>query len=266
MTESTFTSRDGTLIAYDRRGNGAALIIVGGGLTDRGEGAPLAEALAPAFTVFNYDRRSRGDSAQGAPGLELELDDLDALMAVAGGTAHLLGISSGGALALQHAARRQGAIRVAVYETPYMPDDEFLAAWTAYVPQLHAALDQGDHDRALVLFMQLAGSPDQEIEGARASGFWPSLLSLAPTLAHDAEVLGDGSPPAELASIPVGVLVAASTTATPMGEFYRAAADLVADLIPGAERRDLPNQEHVLDAATAAPILGRFFGVELAAI
>ena len=52
------------------------------------------------FTVFNYDRRGRGDSGDTLPyGVAREIEDIDALIAEAGGSANLYGISSGGALA-----------------------------------------------------------------------------------------------------------------------------------------------------------------------
>lgn len=106
------TSTDGTPIAYDRQGSGPAVILVGGGLVDpatgragRWENAPLASELAARFTVYNYDRRGRADSGDTLPyAVEREIEDIDALIAEAGGSAHLHGVSSGGALALEAAA------------------------------------------------------------------------------------------------------------------------------------------------------------------
>src|SRR5262249_699655 len=104
MTE--VTSKDGTAIAFDRSGAGPAIILVGGALSDRSAGAPLAALLAPRFTVFAYDRRGRGDSGDTAPyAVEREVEDLAALIDEAGGSAFLLGHSSGAALALEAAAR-----------------------------------------------------------------------------------------------------------------------------------------------------------------
>ena len=63
----TVTSRDGTTIAFDRFGDGPPVILVCGGSTDRMANAGLATALASDFTVFNYDRRGRGDSGDTPP-------------------------------------------------------------------------------------------------------------------------------------------------------------------------------------------------------
>jgi len=46
------TSADGTSIAYDRFGNGAPVVLVSGGSTDRMANAGLAAVLAGNFTVF----------------------------------------------------------------------------------------------------------------------------------------------------------------------------------------------------------------------
>src|SRR5438876_1992310 len=101
-------SKDGTPIAFDRSGEGLAIILVGGAFTDRSQPilVQLAALLAPHFTVFNYDRRGRGDSGDTAPyAVEREVEDIEALIVEAGGSAFVCGFSSGAALALEAAAR-----------------------------------------------------------------------------------------------------------------------------------------------------------------
>src|SRR6266496_4979663 len=114
------TSKDGTMIAYDNRGEGPALILVDGALCYRSFGPMphLAELLAPHFTVYNYDRRGRGDSGDTKPyALEREVEDIEALIKEAGGSAFVYGISSGGALALEAALKLGNRIKkLAVYE------------------------------------------------------------------------------------------------------------------------------------------------------
>src|SRR3954471_13354926 len=84
------TSADGTRIAYDRKGTGPAVILVGGTLDDGAENAPLARLLANQFTVYNYARRGRGASGNTPPyAMAREVEDLDALIATAGGSAHV---------------------------------------------------------------------------------------------------------------------------------------------------------------------------------
>ena len=78
----TVTSKDGTRIAYDRTGRGAPVILVAGAFSYRKYPAQvkLAELLSQHFTVFNYDRRGRGDSGDTPPyRIAGEIEDLEAL-------------------------------------------------------------------------------------------------------------------------------------------------------------------------------------------
>src|SRR5882762_3235563 len=80
-------SKDGTLIAFDRSGEGPPIILVDGALCYRASGpmGPLAKLLAQHFTVFTYDRRGRGDSGNTSPyAVEREVDDIEALIMAAG--------------------------------------------------------------------------------------------------------------------------------------------------------------------------------------
>jgi pimeloyl-ACP methyl ester carboxylesterase len=259
------TSRDGTSIAYDQQGSGPALILVGGGLDDGSENAPLARELAENFAVYNYARRGRGGSGDTVPyTLEREIDDIEALLAEAGGSAHLYGVSSGGALVLEAAAAGIAVDKLAVYEVPYNMADDWPQRWRRYVERLDAVLAEGRRGDALELFMELAGSSEEEIAGARTSPFWPAMETLAHTLAYDAACLGDGQPPtARLARITQPTLVATGVDARVPGAAAWAlaldeAADAVAASIPHAQRQTFEGQSHVADPKAVAPILEQF--------
>src|SRR6266511_2761770 len=95
------TSRDGTTIAFDRLGAGPPIVLVCGGSVDRMSDAGLAAQLASDFTVFNYDRRGRGDSGDTLPyAIDREIEDIDAVVGAADASGCLWGSSSGAALAL----------------------------------------------------------------------------------------------------------------------------------------------------------------------
>lgn len=258
-------SKDGTSIAYERCGRGPAVILVGGGLDDGTENAPLAVALAEHFTVYNYARRGRGGSGDaGTPDLAREIDDLDALIADAGGTAHLYGVSSGGALALEAAAAGSPVDRIAVYEVPYnVTDPDWPRQWRDYVDRLAAALAAGRRGDAVELFMRVTGSSDADLATLRGSPFWPALEAQAHTLAHDAAALGDGRPPAQrLANVRQPTLVLTGDDRPAGAAKWVAALDDAADAIaaslPHAERRTLEGQGHVADPRAVVPVLERF--------
>src|SRR6266446_6916429 len=114
------TSKDGTRIAFDQSGKGPAIILVVGAFNDRFTGAPLRHLLEPHFTVFNYDRRGRGNSGDTAPyAVEREIEDLEALITEAGGSADVFGYSSGAVLALKAAAAGLAISRLALYDPPF---------------------------------------------------------------------------------------------------------------------------------------------------
>ncbi len=119
-------SKDGTAIAYDRVGQGPAVILVDAAMCYRkmGPSAALARLLAEHFTVFTYDRRGRGESGD-APAYTVarEIEDLDAVLQAAGGAAAVWGTSSGAVLALDAATCLAGIKQVATYEAPLIVDD-----------------------------------------------------------------------------------------------------------------------------------------------
>ena len=247
-------SRDGTSIAYDRQGAGPPVILVGGGLDDGSENAPLATELADRFTVYNYARRGRGESGDTSPyAVQRELEDLDALLGRAGGSAGVYGVSSGGMFALEAAATGLAIRRLAVYEVPYDTTAEAAQRNRAYREQLEALLARDRRGDAVELFMRLAGASDEDIAGARGSPHWPGLEGLAHTLAYDAACYGP--PPVDrLATITQPTLVLTGGGA----EFFELAADAVAAAMPSAERVVLEGQGHVADPKAVATALGRF--------
>jgi pimeloyl-ACP methyl ester carboxylesterase len=259
------TSKDGTSIAYERSRRGPAVILVGGALVDpatgragRWENAPLATELAEHFSVWNYDRRGRGDSGDTMPyAVQREVEDIEALIAEAGGSAHLYAVSSGGALALEAAAAGIAINKLALYDVPYSVGDDASHRWREYVEQLGPALAEGRRGDAVELFMRVAGASEEMIGSAKRSPMWHGLEAVAHTLAYDAACLGNGQPPtARLAKITRPTLVA-----TGGGDaFFEQAADAIAVSMPQAERQIIEGQTHLVDPKALAPMLGRFFG------
>lgn len=95
-TQGRVTSEDGTPIAYESIGAGPCVILVSGGLDDGSENEPLARELAAGFSVYNYARRGGGASGDTLPyAVQREVEDIEALLAMAGGRAHLYGVLQG---------------------------------------------------------------------------------------------------------------------------------------------------------------------------
>src|SRR5712691_7270416 len=190
---NTTTSRDGTIIAFDRSGEGPPVILVGGALSDRGAAAQLAVLLAPHFTVVAYDRRGRGDSGDTPPyAVDREIDDLETLIGEAGGSAFVFGHSSGAALALEAAARGLAITKLALYEPPYIVDDTRAPLPEDYVAHMAELVSAGRRGDAVEYFMTTAvGVPPDMVAQMRSSPMWEGMEGLAHTLAYDGAVMGD---------------------------------------------------------------------------
>jgi pimeloyl-ACP methyl ester carboxylesterase len=265
------TSGDGTTIAFDQTGSGPTLVLVGGIFEQRAmdsETAQLAASplLAQHFTIVHFDRRGRGDSTDTQPyAVEREVEDIEALIDDAGGSAFLSGISSGGALAFEAALALGGKVRaLAVYEPPYNDDDAARKVWSQFRVQLSRTLAEGRRGDAVGLFMTLLGVPADQLDGMRESPMWPMLEAVAPTMAYDAAVLGDDAsvPTVRAAGVAVPTLVLDGEATYP---FMHDTAMALARAIPGARHRTLEGQTHEVTADALAPVLVEFFASNAAA-
>jgi pimeloyl-ACP methyl ester carboxylesterase len=252
-------SKDGTTIAFDQSGQGPAVILVCGASTTRSANAPLAALLAPHFTVFNYDRRGRGDSGDTAPyAVEREVEDIDALISAAGGSAFLYGTSSGAALALEAAVSGLAITKLALWEPPYFVDESYPRPPADQVERYNELIAAGRRGDAVEYFMtKVVGLPAEFVAEARTAPWWPAQEALAHTLAYDATVMGDHSLPAERAlSVTAPTLVLAGGASFP---FMRATAQALADVLPTGQTHTIAGQEHNVAPEALAPVLVEFF-------
>ena len=258
------TSRDGTPIAFDRLGDGPPVIVVCGAMCDRALMRPTAEELAKHYTVFNYDRRGRGDSSDTAPYMiEREIEDISALVAEAGGTASVYGHSSGAGLVLHAAAHGLPLAKIVLHDPPYAPDgdEEARRSSREYGENLRAMLSKGRCGDAVELFMTMVGMQQEMVEGMRRTPRWAGMEALAPTLAYDSEVMGDigrdGTIPVEKASrVTVPALVLTG------GADYPWMIDVgrrLAEAMPDGRHRVLEGQEHSVPPEVLVPVLAEFF-------
>ncbi|WBB62875.1 alpha/beta fold hydrolase [Streptomyces sp. WMMC500] len=264
MTQHTATSADGTPVAYETLGEGPPVVLVQGALCARAVDAPLAELLAGRATAVLYDRRGRGGSGDATAGVipptgvaERELEDLAAVIGAVGGSAAVYGMSSGAALALRAAAAGLPITRLAVYEPPFRPDDSDDAEHSAGVARLHELLAAGDRDGAVAHFVGGVGAPPETLREMRAMPMWADFTALAPTLAYDYDVLGDGRvPTGRLAGVAVPVLALAGGASW---EWIQDAARRVADTVRDGRFSLLEGQTHEVAPEAVAPALREFF-------
>jgi pimeloyl-ACP methyl ester carboxylesterase len=267
ISPSTVQSADGTTIAYDRLGDGPPIVLVGGAIQHRAidhTARALAERLAAAdHTVVHYDRRGRGDSGDTLPyAIEREIEDLEAIIGEVGGRADVFAMSSGGALALEAAARGLSITKLALYEPPLMIGRGGHELPSDYVARLSAMIEAGRPGDALEFFMvDAVEMPQEMVDEMRHSPFWTVLEGIAHTLVYDGRLLehvmdGERPPVERWASITVPAIVVDGEESP---AYMREAVQSVTDALPHAGRISLAGQTHEFDADVLAPVLAEFF-------
>ncbi|HEX3049247.1 MAG TPA: alpha/beta hydrolase [Aggregatilineaceae bacterium] len=271
----TVTSHDGTTIAYDQVGHGPALILVSGALGKRGD-PTLANLLAPHFTVIHHDRRGRGDSGDTPPyAVQREVEDIEALIDAAGGSAYLYGMSSGAVLALEAASKLPGKVnKLVMYEPPLITDASRPPAPADLVEYLQRAVAEGRRGDAVEYFMTQAVLVPAEFvaqmrfapvavgsEGAVTTPMWEEMEKIAHTLVYDSLIMdglmsGNPLPPQRWYANTAPTLVITGGNSGPF--FANSAQRLIKDL-PNAQHRVLPGQDHAVAPAALTPLLIEFF-------
>ena len=260
------TSADGTEIAYEVTGSGPALVLVDGALCQRSMGPArgLAAELAAAFTVHTYDRRGRGESGAGtAPyAMEREVEDLVAVIDAAGGRAHLLGVSSGAALALEAARRGAPVDRLVTYEAPFVVDGSRPANDPRLPERVREMVDAGRRGEAVRTFMRTVGVPAPVVWMMPLMPAWKKLAGAAHTLPYDLSIVVPHQQGQPLAAGCYDA-VAAETLVLVGGkspEWMRNAQAAVADAVPRARLETLDGQTHMVKPKVVAPVVSAFLG------
>lgn len=246
----TTTSVDGTTLGYYRRGSGPALVITHGSIATGDQWLLATEHLAQDFTCYVYDRRGRGRSGDNAEyDLSSEVDDIAAIMAVAGAGAHLLGHSYGALCTLAYAQRHSLGGSLILFEPPLAVHGPVAGAGLARYREL---VDAGNLDAALeyalVNFVRL---PAEAIPYVRQTPLWDQCVPLTPTWVRELEqidALGADLDHYAAITAPTHLIAGTGTTA-----FLYESAHRLVGIIPGARITDLPDLDHF--AHVAAPEL-----------
>jgi pimeloyl-ACP methyl ester carboxylesterase len=228
----------------------------------------LAKLLSEHFTVINYDRRGRGESGDTQPyTVEREIEDIEALIDEAGGSAFVFGSSSGAVLALEATNKLLAKIKKQVlFEPPFIIDDSRPPMPDDFAKQVTELVSAGRRNDAVMLFFTKGmGIPTIAVMLMRhlMSG-WSKGVGMAHTLPYDFAILAGtqaGKPlPAKRwvsATVPTLVLTGEKSEA-----FFHNGARSLADLLPNAQHRILKGQHHgsvVMAPKAFASVLIEFF-------
>jgi pimeloyl-ACP methyl ester carboxylesterase len=252
----TTTSRDGTLIAYDVRGDGPPLVYITGATCSRSF-LPVvrdSKTFASAFRAVTYDRRGRGASGDTMPwSVAREVEDIDALIEDLGGEAFLYGHSSGAVLAMHAALSLGPKVRgLMMYDAPWVHDAAEREEYAVLRAQVELLLDQGRNAAATRRFLTGIGMPRLFVAMLPLLPGWRTMVELAPTLRYDLALTAD-FPPLQLAAevgVPTHILVG-ERSPSELHEVARA----LAGAVPGATLTTVPKQDHMVAAKTLLPVL-----------
>ena len=256
----TTQSKDGTTLAYDVYGSGPALIYITGASCHRSFKPIVRDAkiFATEFTVYNYDRRGRGDSGNTLPyTIEREIEDIEAMIDTAGGKAYLYGHSSGAVIALEAALRLGNKVqKVTMYDAPYVRDEKEKAEYKQLSQKIHKLLDNEKNAEAMLTFLKGIGMPKVFVLLLPLFPGWGTTKALAPTLAYDITLTQD-MPPVERAtqiSIPTQIIVGEKSPAS-----INDVGHQLTKAIPNAKFVQLAKQDHMVNGKKLLPILSTFF-------
>jgi pimeloyl-ACP methyl ester carboxylesterase len=257
-------SKDGTLIAFDKIGEGQALVLVDGAFCFRAHGpAPtLVPLLSGNFTVYSYDRRGRGESTDTLPyAIDREIEDLISIVEKTGQAPFILGISSGAALVLQALSKGMKVKKAGLFEPPYVavtPTD--IAPPDDAGKELSNFVGLGKRGEAVKYFMtKVMGMPPMVVFLFKLFGksVWRKNENVANTLPYDIALMGDYTIPENItASIDVPTLVIGGEKSP---QKLRNAVEALAKSIPDSQIILLKGQSHNVSMKVLAPVLIDFF-------
>ena len=249
---NSISSADGTSIAFDRTGSGPAVIVVVGAFCDRQSKKKLCAGLAGRFTVYEYDRRGRGDSGPITDdSVEREFEDFAAIAAQTGETPFIFGESPGGAIAIEAAAAGIGVRKIAVYEVPFTQGPTL-----AFADELSNLVSSGDPGEAAARFLKLVGTPAEVVEGMKLGPYWSHMEAFASTLPIDVRLCNNGQVPQDrLAKITAPLLAMAGSA----GPWAVGVANAIAAAAPYGEVRILEGYGHDVPEDVLVEELKSFF-------
>ncbi len=255
--EHVRTSR-GDEVAYDRTGEGPAVVLVAGAGSLRGDAGVVqtAELLAAqGVTAVVPDRLGRGGSpAEGPLDLDREVEALRALATAVGGSVVLCGHSSGCAISLRAAAQGVPVAGLVLWEAPLAAPAARTAEW---VEGLEQRIDAGELEAAQEWYMR--DMPPEWLAGAKASPAWPAIYAGVVALRADGQALRwataglESGALRDAVTVPV-LSVYGSSTFPAMVE----AAARLRSVLPQTEVREVAGAHHVWDPAAFAPVLAGF--------
>jgi pimeloyl-ACP methyl ester carboxylesterase len=259
----TVVSADGTPIAYELSGSGPPVVVIGGGLNDRAMFYPFSNLMSQNFTVYNCDRRGRGDSGYGNPDtytIYREVEDLaavaDAVINATGERPSVFANCTGGQIALLAAAQGVPIKKLGLYEPPYWSRP----AKPEELDHLQRLIAEDRREEVVSFFgLRIVGFLTEDtLEGFKQHPAWKAFEANSPSTYYDAIISKDHTeiPYEELRKITVPTfLIRGDSTSEGI---FEACAKVVAEM-PDARLLTMEGAGHVYDQKRVAPLMTEFF-------
>lgn len=255
--QSGFVKLDGARLWYERDGEGSPVVLVHGGLWDSRMWDDQFAALAERCLAVRYDLRGYGRSDR--PTAEYShSDDLAGLMTkLKIKQAAIVGLSMGGAVAIDFALEHPDRVAALVLAAPNLGGYEFSADLGRRYAQAEKALEAGDVQKAAELELEIwspvrsEAGPDIRIKEIAMDN--AHQVALDPTLQRRVQ------PPAieRLEEITAPTLVITGDRDLPDMDRI---AELITDKVPGALRAVMQGADHAVNMRRPADFTARLLG------
>lgn len=153
------------------------------------EWVAFAEQLASSYSVYIYDRRGCGQSSPPVAdqAIDAEVDDLAAMVRLAGPGAAVLGHSFGGGCALSYAARGGFDGQLLLYEPRHSARQ---SVSREEVPAIERLIQAGDRDGAVEHVMRhVVKLSDEAIGCFRSAPQWERMCALVQSFPNEVRLL-----------------------------------------------------------------------------
>jgi pimeloyl-ACP methyl ester carboxylesterase len=247
----TIHSKDGTLIVYEKTGNGPPLILVHGTGTDHMRWKTVVPKLEGKYKVYAVDRRGRGGSGDTQPySIEREYEDIAAIVDSIPEPVNLLGHSYGALCSLEAAMRTENLNKLILYEPSIRFDGGSFPP--EVVREIKSSLEAGDRDGAVAIFLRyIALVSEDEIKLQRSLPAWQGKMALAHTILRELQAPANYRfEPKRLQNIKVPSLLLLGGESP---NYRKTAVERLHAALPNSRIAVMPGQQHI--AMSTAPEL-----------
>jgi 3-oxoadipate enol-lactonase len=155
LAEAGFVDVGGARLVYEMAGEGETLLLIHGGLANRGMWDDQFEHFSQEFHTIRFDLHGMGDSSS-PPGPVSFHDDVRGLLTALGvERAHILGLSFGGRIAIDFALAYPRMVRSLTLVGSGLGGYPFSDALSARIEEADELLDAGDIAQGVELELRL---------------------------------------------------------------------------------------------------------------